>query len=184
MLDCYREASQDFQLSWSKGMNQRTSAPHRIIELTTNPAQKTRTGFYLSNENPAGEKFIVCKDRAEGLLVLRSRHPIQTLIHVFTTTFPLMFKSLASRARTQLRSSLQSLCQQRNPLTLTVCSFLPGWRMLGHSVAQVSDAAGGQVSAIFSGIDERANWWATFHKCFHFTRSVGGIAYNDWHLLV
>lgn len=157
MLDCYREAFQDFQLSWSKGTNQGTSAPHRIIEPTTNPAQRTRTGFYLSNENPAGEKFIVCKDTAEGLLVLRSCCPIQTLTHVFTTTFPLIFRSLASRARAQLGSSLRRLCQQRNPLTLTLCSFLPGWRMLGHSVAQVSDAAGCQVSAIFSGIDKRAN---------------------------
>lgn len=29
----------------------------------------------------------------------------------------------------------------------------------------------------------RANWWATSHQCFHFTRSVGGIAHKDWHLL-
>lgn len=98
MLNCYREASQAFQLCWIEGMNQQTSTPHRITKPTTNPAQKTRTGFFLSNENPAGEEFIVCKDSAEGLLVLCSCCPIQILIHVFTTTFPLIFKSLASRA--------------------------------------------------------------------------------------
>jgi len=99
-------------------MNQETSTPHRIIEPTTKPAQKTRAGFSLSDANPAGEKFVVRKDTAVALIELCSCFPIQTLFHVFTATFPLIFKSLGSRARTQLRSSLQRLCQQRNPLPL------------------------------------------------------------------
>lgn len=127
MLDCYREASQAFQLYWSKGMNQETSTPHRITVLRINPAQKTRTGFYLPNEIPAGETFAVCKDMAEGLLVLCSCCPIQILICVFTTTFPLILTCLANRAQTQLSSSLQRPCHQRNPLPwLCVVSFLAG----------------------------------------------------------
>lgn len=126
MLDCSRDASQAFQLCWIKGTSQETSTPHKIIQPVTSPAQKTRMGFYFSNENPAGEKFIACKDIAEGLLVLSSCWPTQTL-HVFTTTFPLIFQSLANKAWMQLSSSLQRLCQQRNPLPeLCVVSFLAG----------------------------------------------------------
>lgn len=105
MLDCSRDASQAFQLCWKL---QETSTPHKIIQPMTNPAQKTRMGFYFSNESPAGEKFTACKDIAEGLLVLSSCWPTQTL-HVFATTFPLIFQSLASRARTRLSRSLQRL---------------------------------------------------------------------------
>lgn len=126
MLDCSRDASQAFQLCWIKGTSQETSTPHKIIQPVTSPAQKTRMGFYFSNENPAGEKLIACKDIAEGLLVLSSCWPTQTL-HVFTTTFPLIFQSLANKAWMQLSSSLQRLCQQRNPLPeLCVVSFLAG----------------------------------------------------------
>lgn len=124
MLDCSKDASQAFQLCWIKGTSQETSAPHKIIQPVTNPAQETRMGFYFPNENPAVEKSTACKDIAEGLLVLSSCWPTQTL-HVFTTTFPLIFQSLASRARTWLSSSQQRLCQQRNPLPeLCVVSFL------------------------------------------------------------
>lgn len=78
----------------------------------------------------------------------------------------------------------------KEPSTFSVSSFLPDWTIPHGSVAQVNDAAVlsmegvSQVSAIFSGIDKRTSWWATFHKCFHFTRSVGGFAYTDWHLFV
>lgn len=81
-------APQAFQLCWTKGTSQDTSTLNNIIKPVTNPAQKTRMGFYFSNENPAGEKFIACKNIAEGL---SSCWSTQTL-HVFTTTFPKLGK--------------------------------------------------------------------------------------------
>lgn len=156
MLDCSRDVSQASQLCWIKGTSQETSAPHRITQPVTNPAQKTRMGFYFSNENPAGEKFIAYKDIAEGLLVLSSCWPTQTL-HDFTTTFSLIFQSLASRARTQLSSSLQRLWQQRNPLPeLCVVSFLAGgcpvlqWPLTVTQQCQVSMFCGADKSKLVS----------------------------------
>lgn len=135
-------------------LNQRNKpqgAPHKIIQPVTNPAQKTRMGFYFAYENPAGEKFIACKDIAEGLLVLSSCWPTQTL-HVFTTPFPLIFQSLANRAWMQLSSSLQRLCQQRNPLPdLCMVSFLAG----GCPVLQCPFSATQQYQVfMFSGADK------------------------------
>lgn len=153
MLDCSKDTSQAFQLCWIKGTSQETPAPHKIIQPVTSPAQKTRMGFYFSNENPAVEKFTACKDIAEGLLVLSSCWPTQTL-HVFTTTFPLIFQSLASRARTQLSSSL---CQPRNPLPeLCVVSSLAGgcpvlrWPLSVTQQCQVSMFSGADKSKLVS----------------------------------
>lgn len=149
MFDCSRNASQAFQLCWIKGTSQETSAPHKIIQAVTNPAQKTRMGFYFSNANPAVEKFIARKDIAEALLVLSSCWPTQTL-HVFTTTFPLIFQSLASRTWTWLSSSLQETVQRKEPSTWTVCGFLPGWRLPCPPVALVSDPAVPGVHVLWS----------------------------------
>lgn len=146
-------ASQAFQLCWTKGTSQDISTLHNIIQPVTNPAQKTGMGFYFSNENPAGEKFIACKNIAEGL---SSCWSTQTL-HVFTTTFPLIFQSLASRARTQLSSSLQRLCPQRNPLPeLCVVFFLAGgcpvlqWPLSVAQQCQVSMFSGADKSKVVS----------------------------------
>lgn len=73
------------------------------------------------------------------LCMICSCCPVQPLIHVLTTT--LTFKSMASRAQTQLSSSLQRVCYQRNPLPwLYVVSILAGGCLHG-SVAQVSNLA-------------------------------------------
>lgn len=107
------------------------------------------------SENQNGVLFFKRKTREvhsvegywRGLLVLSSCWPSQPL-HVFTTTFPLRFQSLASRARTQLSISLQILCQQRNPLP-ELC-FLPDWRMPCPPVALVSDPAVSGVHVLWS----------------------------------
>lgn len=139
MFDCSRDASQAFQLCCIKGTSHETSAPHKIIQSVTNSAQKTRTGFHSSKENPAGEKFIVWKDIGEGLLVLSSCWPRQTL-HVFTTTLPLRFQSLASRARTRLSSSAPCRdCANKGTLYLN-CVWFPSW-LEGAPVALVSHPA-------------------------------------------
>lgn len=131
-------------------------------------------------QNPAGEKFIACKVIAEGLLVLSSCWLTQTL-HVFTTTFPLIFQRLASRARTQLSSSLQRLCANKGTLYLN-CVWFPSWLEATLSFS-VSFQWLSSARCPCSLEQVRANWWATSHQCFHFTRSVGGIAHKDWHLL-
>lgn len=121
MLDCSRDASQAFQLCWIKGTSQETSTPHKIIQPVTSPAQKTRMGFYFSNENPAGEKFIECKDIAEGLLVLSSCWPTQTL-HVFTTTF-----SKAWQTKHECNSVAPCRdCANKGTLYLN-CAWFPSW---------------------------------------------------------
>lgn len=112
--------------------------------------------LFFKLKSSCREKFTACKDIAEELLVLSSCWPTQSL-HVFTTTFPLIFQSLASRARTRLSSSLQRLCQQRKPLPeLCVVSFLAGgspvlqWPLSVTQQCQVSMFSGADKSKVVS----------------------------------